>query len=148
MRMRVQSLASLSGLRTQHCCELWCRLTDTCWDVAWLWLWPATPRLGTSICRGCSPKKTKKKNSFALWRTGEGASTGPGPGQPAGHHWGHGGIFHDCIQVKPLGCGDSATVTQESFLVLERPRGTGSGGSGCPRLVSTWLGVGGGGERW
>ena len=26
MRMRVQSLASLSGLRIWHCCELWCRL--------------------------------------------------------------------------------------------------------------------------
>ena len=25
MRMRVQSLALLSGLRIQHCCELWCR---------------------------------------------------------------------------------------------------------------------------
>ena len=26
MRMRVQSLAPLSGLRIQHCRELWCRL--------------------------------------------------------------------------------------------------------------------------
>ena len=26
MRMRVQSLASLSGLRIWHCCELWCGL--------------------------------------------------------------------------------------------------------------------------
>ena len=25
MRLQVQSLASLSGLRIQHCCELWCR---------------------------------------------------------------------------------------------------------------------------
>ena len=25
MRLRVQSLASLNGLRIQHCCELWCR---------------------------------------------------------------------------------------------------------------------------
>ena len=25
MRMKVQSLALLSGLRIQHCCELWCR---------------------------------------------------------------------------------------------------------------------------
>ena len=25
MRMRVQSLASRSGLRVRHCCELWCR---------------------------------------------------------------------------------------------------------------------------
>ena len=26
LRMRVRSLASLSGLRIQCCCELWCRL--------------------------------------------------------------------------------------------------------------------------
>ena len=26
LRMCVRSLASLSGLRIQHCCELWCRL--------------------------------------------------------------------------------------------------------------------------
>ena len=26
MRMQVRSLALLSGLRIQHCCELWCRL--------------------------------------------------------------------------------------------------------------------------
>ena len=26
MRLQVQSLASLSGLRIWHCCELWCRL--------------------------------------------------------------------------------------------------------------------------
>ena len=25
MRMQVQSLASLSGLRVRRCCELWCR---------------------------------------------------------------------------------------------------------------------------
>ena len=26
LRMQVGSLASISGLRIQHCCELWCRL--------------------------------------------------------------------------------------------------------------------------
>ena len=26
MRMQIQSLALLSGLRIRHCCELWCRL--------------------------------------------------------------------------------------------------------------------------
>ena len=26
MRLQVQSLALLSGLRIWHCCELWCRL--------------------------------------------------------------------------------------------------------------------------
>ena len=29
MRLRVRSLASLSGLRIQRCCELWCRSATT-----------------------------------------------------------------------------------------------------------------------
>ena len=66
--MRVRPLASLSGLRIQHCPELWCR--------SQMWFrsrvagavaqagscrsnW--TPGLGTSVCHGCGPKKTKKK---------------------------------------------------------------------------------------
>ena len=56
------SLASLSGLRIRHCCELWCK------SQAWLWLWcrsaavaDSFPSLGTSICCRCSPKKAKKK---------------------------------------------------------------------------------------
>ena len=38
MRLRVQSLASLSGLKIKHCHELWCRLQT--WlrsQVVWLW---------------------------------------------------------------------------------------------------------------
>ena len=38
MRRQVPSLASLSGLRIQHCCELWCRL-QTCSDPKLLRLW-------------------------------------------------------------------------------------------------------------
>ena len=42
MRMQVQSLALLSGLRIWHCLELWCRL-QTWPDLVFLWLgpWPA-----------------------------------------------------------------------------------------------------------
>ena len=63
MRLRVWSLALLSGLRIQRCSELWCRLQ------MWLRFHVAvavaqagscssdlTPSLGISICRGCSPK--------------------------------------------------------------------------------------------
>ena len=49
MRLKVQSLALLSGLRTQHCPELWSRLQmqfGSCvavalayLDLAWLWRW-------------------------------------------------------------------------------------------------------------
>ena len=38
MRMHVQSLASLSGLRIRHCPELWCR-SQTWLDPELLWLW-------------------------------------------------------------------------------------------------------------
>ena len=38
MKLQVRSLASLSGLRIWHCCELWCR-----------------------SCQECNPKKQKKK---------------------------------------------------------------------------------------
>ena len=68
MRMQVQSLASLSGLRIQHFVELWCRLqTRRGSGIAVAVGWAGsdnsdlTPSLGTSICHRCSPKKTKKK---------------------------------------------------------------------------------------
>ena len=68
MRTRVWSLVSLSGLRSQRCCELWCRLQT--WlrshvAVAWAGIYSSnsTPSLQTSICRGCSPKKPKKKKN-------------------------------------------------------------------------------------
>ena len=64
MRMRVQFLASLSGLRIQCCCELWCRLQTQLGShfvVAMVWdsicSSDPTPGLGTFICCGCGPKK-------------------------------------------------------------------------------------------
>ena len=69
MRMRVQSLASLSGLGIWCCHELWfssqMRL-GSCIAVAVAQAGScssnSTPSLGTSICHQCSPKtKTKKK---------------------------------------------------------------------------------------
>jgi len=68
MRLRVQSLASLRGLRIQCCCELWRR--------SQIWLGShiavavvqaggcssdSTASLGTSTCLRCGPKKQKKK---------------------------------------------------------------------------------------
>ena len=49
MRMQVRSLASLSGLRIQHCCELWCRPAAAALIQPLAWL--------TSISCGCIPKK-------------------------------------------------------------------------------------------
>ena len=64
MRMRVPSLASLSGLRIWHCHELTCR------SQTWLrshvavavvqassYSSNSTPSLGTPICLECGPKK-------------------------------------------------------------------------------------------
>ena len=67
--MWVPSLASLSGLRIQHCHELWCRSKTwlrshiavavaqaSCCSSDW------TPSLRISICRGCGPRKKRQKD--------------------------------------------------------------------------------------
>ena len=67
MRMQVQSLASVSGLRIWHCGELWCR------SQTWLrshvavalaqaggYSSNSTPSQGNSMCRGSGPRKGKR----------------------------------------------------------------------------------------
>ena len=67
MRMGVQSLARLSGLRIQHCCELWCRSHMLGSGIAVAVVEASncrsnsTPSLGTSISHRVGPKKKKKK---------------------------------------------------------------------------------------
>ena len=68
MRLRVQSLASLSGLRIRRCRELWYRLQTRLESRVAVALAQAgstssdqTPSLGTSIFHGCGPKRTKDK---------------------------------------------------------------------------------------
>ena len=67
----VQSLASLSRLRIQRCRELWWRPQTRLGSPVAVAVAQAgsynsnqTPSLGTSICRGCGPKKTKKKKKL------------------------------------------------------------------------------------
>ena len=67
MRLQVQSLASLTGLRIWRCGELWCRSQMWLGTRAAVALAEAggyspnsTPSLGTSICLGCGPRKGKK----------------------------------------------------------------------------------------
>ena len=64
MRMRVWSLASLSGLRNWRRCELWCSWQMRLRCHIAMAVVPAgscssdsTPSLGTSICSRCGPKK-------------------------------------------------------------------------------------------
>ena len=67
MRIQVPSLAPLSELRIQHCCELWCQLQMQFGSgvaVAVVCSSNLTPGLGTSICCRCGPKNKKKK----YWR--------------------------------------------------------------------------------
>ena len=69
-RMRVQSLASFSGLRIRCGCKLQCRLQmllrsgiAVAVGVAGSCSSNSTPSLGTSICFGFSHKKEKKKKN-------------------------------------------------------------------------------------
>ena len=68
MRIWVQSLASLSGLRSWHCCELWYRSQTrlgSCTAVSMVqassYSSDSTPILVTSICCRCGPEKQKRK---------------------------------------------------------------------------------------
>ena len=58
VRMWVQSLALLSGLRIWRCGKLLCRSQMQLGSGI---AEAVTPSLGTSICRGCDLKKKKKK---------------------------------------------------------------------------------------
>ena len=95
MRIRVPSLASLSGLRIWHLCELQCRLQTWLTSAVAVAVAQAgscssdsTPSLGTSICCGWGPKKTKKnkktKNymkrnvkAFPLWPSSKNPNSYP-----------------------------------------------------------------------
>ena len=73
MRFQVQSLALLSGLRIQRCCELWCRLQMRL-DLALLWLWcklaaitPIRPLAWEfTYAKGVALKQTKKSSYYSL----------------------------------------------------------------------------------
>ena len=67
MKLRVGSLALLSGLKIWHCQELWHRLQTRLGSHVAVALAKAgsygsdsTPSLGTSICHGRAPGKGKK----------------------------------------------------------------------------------------
>ena len=71
--MKVQFLALLSGLRFQHCHELWCRSqTQLRFCVAVAVAQDgghssnSTPSLGTSTCRRYNPKRQKDKKKRIL----------------------------------------------------------------------------------
>ena len=74
MRMQVWPLALLSGLRIQHCRELWCRVKMLLGStLLWLWCRPAVatliqPLAWTSIGHGYDPKKEKNSGTLLLNR--------------------------------------------------------------------------------
>ena len=75
MRLGVLSLASLSGLRIQHCHELGRSQTRLGSGVAVAVAWASgyssnwTPSLGTSICHGCSSKKIPPQQRSRTFRS-------------------------------------------------------------------------------
>ena len=73
MRLQLRSLASPSGLRIWRCCELWYRTQTRLRSGVAVAVVKAgsyssdqTPSLGTSICFGCSLKKTKRPKKKKL----------------------------------------------------------------------------------
>ena len=66
VRMRVQSLASLSGLRIRIAAS--CGVGHRCGSdpvlLISLWCRPQTPSSGTNTCCMCCPKKKKKKKKM------------------------------------------------------------------------------------
>ena len=69
MTLRVQSLASLSGLRIWRCCELWCgRRQGSDPTLLWLWSRPAAVALIQPLAweppyaAGAALKRQKDKN--------------------------------------------------------------------------------------
>ena len=77
MRMQVRFLASLSGLRIWHCCELWC-ISKAWLDSASLWLWSRLdaaaligplawePPYAVSAALKSQKKKKKQKLDFFI----------------------------------------------------------------------------------
>ena len=79
----VQSLALLTGLRNQCCCELWC--SSQTWLRSWAVLSLAvagscssdsTSSLGTTICHRRRPKKQESKRSRKRERKNDGRKAG------------------------------------------------------------------------
>ena len=67
MRLRVWSLALLSGLRIRHCCELWCRLqtrlrSGIAVALALLWLWHRLAATAPVRPLSWEPPEKKKKD--------------------------------------------------------------------------------------
>ena len=81
MRMWVRSLASLSGLRIQRCCEPWCRLQTCGSDPTLLWLrrrpgtaapiqtlaWEFPHAASAALKSKKKTKKAKKKKKVQWW---------------------------------------------------------------------------------
>jgi len=59
----VQSLASLSGLRIQCCCELWCRLAATAPTRPLAW---ELPYVAGAVLKRQKNKQTNKKHKIFL----------------------------------------------------------------------------------
>ena len=92
MRLWVQSIPSLSGLRIWRCCELWCRSQmwlGSCVAVSMASSGSSdlTLSLGISVCHRCGPEKQQQQ--LLCFK---------------GHHQESEGVFFRCNQLKIRHC--------------------------------------------
>ena len=122
MKMQVQSLASLCGLRIQRCHELWCGLwmrlrsgIIVARAQAGLCSSDSTPSLETSTCHRCGLKKERKKKkkkniyftgSHLCWLRKDLNPTPPQPSVSRSHPHRR--------TVIPTVCGDAAPSSLDS----------------------------------
>ena len=67
--MRVRSLASLSGLRIWHCCEMWCRLAAVAPTRPLAWEPPYATGAAKEIAKRQKKKKQKRDLTIVLLHT-------------------------------------------------------------------------------
>ena len=73
MRLRVRSLALLSGLRIRHCCELWCsRRRGSDPTLLWLWRWlettaPIRPLAWEPPYAAGAAQEIAKRQKYLVW---------------------------------------------------------------------------------
>ena len=152
--MQVRSLASLSGLRIQHCHELWCRsqmqlrsgiaMAGSC-SSYW------TPSLGTSIYCKYGPKKTTKQTRLSKWEEAKSIYSAPATYSKGVSHrdlhlaMTQGHCYRCCHSAPWPGCcsyGWLPELVAADWSQITIPAATSPEDedlcSSCPRTVRTW----------
>lgn len=112
---RQKTIAQTSGLKMQHCQELWCRSQmrlgshiAVAMAVASSYSSDLIPSLGTSIGHRCSPKKTKKKKKKKRWVLGV--------------PWWHGGLRIWCCHFGGMASIPSQELAQATSVAKKKKK--------------------------